>query len=179
MLITLDDDIQRICSEFANKVVSTNIDKYAERNQTDIQKIINDIYVGKVAEYAVYKLLVSRGKSVKEPDVEVYSAKKKSFSADLTDGTLQFHVKCMKKEAAERYGLSWSFQMEDPLIRRPNESDVLVLCEYDNDNIDIKAFIKANKVTSIYTKPFLKKLEYIKKVLMWDDVYKLMKGENG
>jgi hypothetical protein len=177
MIINVTDEEKAKCLDFANRVVNTNIDKYRERNQTDVNKIIDDIYIGKLAEYATYKFLKQAGKDVKEPDIEVYGAKRKSFASDLTDGTLKYHVKCMKKSMADRFGLSWSFQIEDPLVHRPDAQDVIVLCEYDQD-IEIKTLVKATRVKDIYTKPFLKKLHYIKKVLMWDDVYDLIKGVN-
>jgi hypothetical protein len=172
MKINVTNDTRCICRAFANNVVSTNIDRYAARNQKDISKIIDDIYIGKLAEYAAYNLLNERSIRVAEPDTEIYSARDKSFSADLCDGKNYYHVKCMKKSTAERFGLSWSFQVEDSLIKRPLEQDFIVLCEYDDtlDNIDIKHIIKANKVLQLYTHPKLMKLRGIKKVLMWEDV---------
>jgi len=161
------------CRTFAHAVVNTNIDRYAQRNQFDIDKIIDDIFVGKLAEYAAYKFLLSRGKKVTEPDTQVYAANKKSFSADLTDGINHYHVKCMKKSAAERFGLSWSFQIEDRLITRPANNDVMLLCEIDGTDVDIKTIIKATKVTELYTKPVLKKLWHVKRVLMWNDIFEL------
>jgi hypothetical protein len=170
MIITLDESELYKCKKFANDVVSTNIDRYSQRNQTDIVKIIEDIYIGKIAEYAAYKLLLSRGKQVTEPDTKIYSAHKKSFSADLYDGKYSYHVKCMKTSTAERFGLSWSFQIEDKLITSPTDNDVLILCEINNDIVDIKSVIKANKVTHLYTKPVLKKLWEYKRVLTYNQI---------
>jgi hypothetical protein len=171
MIINLTEQEKAVCKKFATDVVGTNVDKYRERNQCDVNKIINDIYVGKLGEFAVYNVLKHGGKTVDAPDVAIYGARKKSFSADLTDGRLKYHVKTMTASAAERYGLSWSFQIEDPLVKRPTDADVLVLCEEDNDTIDVKTFIKANRVCELYTKPKLAKLHYIKRVLMWEDIY--------
>lgn len=177
MLISLTDEEISKCKKFAQDVVHTNIDKYRERNQCDVDKIVDDIFVGKLAEYASYKLLLSKGKQVEEPDVKVYSARRKSFSADLTDGKMQYHVKCMKKSTAERFGLSWSFQMEDKLVTQPSDTDAMILCEIDNTDVDVKAIVKASKVTGLYTKPVLRKLWYVKRVLMWDDVYNMLTGK--
>jgi hypothetical protein len=171
MHIQLSDEEISKCKSFAQAVVSTNVDRYAERNQFDVDKIIDDIFVGKLAEYASYKLLLGRGKQVTEPDSQIYSARKKSFSADLTDGINHYHVKCMKKSTAERFGLSWSFQIEDKLVTKPADTDVMILCEIDGTDVDIKTIIRASKVTGLYTKPVLRKLWHIKRVLMWDDVY--------
>jgi hypothetical protein len=177
MLIRLLDDEINKCKKFADDVVHTNVDKYRERNQFNVDKIIDDIFVGKLAEYASYKFLLSKGKQVQEPDVQVYSARRKSFSADLMDGTIHYHVKCMKKSAAERFGLSWSFQIEDKLVTRPSEVDVMILCEIDGTEVDIKTIIKASKVARLYTKPVLRKLWDVKRVLMWEDVYNLITGK--
>ena len=42
------------CVDFAVSSVESSKDHYASRNQFDLDKIKNDIYLGKVAEYAVY-----------------------------------------------------------------------------------------------------------------------------
>jgi hypothetical protein len=172
MLIQLEDHVKYICKKFACDVVDTNIDEYERRNQFDKDKIIDDIYVGKIAEFATYKLLKRRGKNVVEPDCQVYGSSKKSFSADLKDGSFEYHVKCMKASAARRFGLSWSFQKSDKLVTKPKANDIIVLCEYtDNCDVDIKALVKAKNMMELYTKPVLVRLQHIKCVLMWDDVY--------
>lgn len=175
MIIDISDEEKLLCIKFANDVVNTNVRKYAQRNQTDKKKIIEDIYIGKVAEYATYNYLKSKGRQLEAPDIKIYGAKNKSFSADLSDGSLMFHVKCMKHDTAKRFGLSWSFQKEDPLVTRPDNRDVLVLCEYIDGTIDIKSVIQAKRVINIYTKPVLEKLWGIKKVLQWNDINNLIK----
>lgn len=171
MIINIPQEDYNKCLIFSNSVVDTNIDCYTRRNQNNLFKIKQDILVGKLAEFATYRFLVSKGRTVQEPDCQVYASNRKSFSADLTDGVNKYHVKCMKKETAARFGLSWSFQIEDRLTSRPEETDVLVLCEIDGTVVDIKTIVKANKVMELYTKPVLRKLWNIKKVLMWDDIY--------
>jgi hypothetical protein len=177
MIIKLSNSEIKKCEQFSHDVVHTNIDKYRERNQTDIDKIVNDIYVGKLCEYAVFKLLKSKNKSVNEPDLKVYSARRKSFSADLTDGKFQYHVKGMKQETAIRFGLSWSFQVEDKLVKFPTDNDVLVLCEIAGNDVDIKTIIKAKDLSELYTFPKLAKLKHIKRVLMWDDIYNKLRSK--
>jgi hypothetical protein len=171
--IILNEVDKKECLDFAQKVVSTNTLKYAQRNQTDIDKIIEDIYVGKIAEYAVYNWLKSKGKAVQKPDTEIYQARYKSFDADLKDDKFNYHIKCMRRESAARFGLSWSFQIEDKLLTKPKTNDVLVLCQYNEDNhsIDIMQIIKALQVQQKYTNPVLKKLHGIKKVLEWKNIH--------
>lgn len=173
-IVALSQNQKDICKNFASSVVSTNIDAYRRRNQTDVTKIIDDIYVGKLGEFAAYNFLKHGRRELAAPDVEIYGARKKSFAADLVTTTHKYHVKTMKRESAERYGLSWSFQIQDPLVKNPAINDVLALCEEINGEIDIKCFVRASRVCGLYTKPKLAKLHNIKVVLMWDDVEKVL-----
>lgn len=178
------EDLAR-CSDFAQSVISTNADCYAKRNQTDLQKIIQDITIGKMAELGAAQLLSSRGLMHSEPDFAVYSKENKSFGADLigwkekgnmTSTIWNFHVKSMERNTAIRFGLSWSFQAKDSLVRSPHSNDYLVLCEYeqsvaeDGYLVDIKAAVKAMDVTDYWKDPKLEKLRGIKKVLYWKEL---------
>lgn len=182
-VIELSDEEVMKCRRFALDVVDTNINKYRQRNQFNKRKIIKDIYVGKKAEIAAWKYLnnigveegtyTSEGVSTNEPDFEIYGASRKSFDSDLYDPfyKTKYHVKSMTKENAERWGLSWSFQMEDPLVSRPDEKDVIVLCEVlDKYNVDVKLIMDAVIAQGLYGVPRLYKLKRIKKVLYWEDI---------
>ena len=70
------------CKIFAAFSVDSSADEYARRNQNDINKIKIDIYRGKVAEFMVYNYLVSRGKHVTKPDLNIYDKHHKSFDSD-------------------------------------------------------------------------------------------------
>jgi hypothetical protein len=176
MIIPLTQEEYEMCLKFSDNVVETNKDCYASRNQTNVTKIKDDILVGKLAEYAVYKLLLLRGKNVTAPDLQVYSTNRKSFSADLKDEVFEYHVKCMKSSAAARFGLSWSFQKQDKLVTQPKTNDIIVLSEYtDAGDIEVKALVRAQNMQKLYTKPVLRKLQDIKCVLMWDDVYEYLR----
>ena len=69
---------ESLCSAFSNEVYQTNKDIYAQRNQNNESKVKNDIYIGKLAEFAVYNYLLSKGKIVSAPDIMIYESKKKS-----------------------------------------------------------------------------------------------------
>lgn len=173
MLIKINDEQYAKCFQFSKKVVDTNLDCYARRNQTDKEKIIDDILVGKLAEIASEKLLAARGIEHSETDLNIYSVGGKSFDPDLYGWTewksWKFHVKCMKHENAERWGLSWSFQAKDHIVSDPCDDEYIILCEMmDYHTIDIKTVVKANTLLNCWDDPKLNKLKGIKKVLYWD-----------
>jgi len=181
-VIELSNEEVMKCRRFALDVVDTNIEKYRQRNQFNKKKIIKDIYVGKKGEIAAWKYLnnigvdegtYTSGIFTNKPDFEIYGARRKSFDADLFDETSKesFHVKTMTHESAERWGLSWSFQIEDPLVSRPEQKDHIVLCEVlDKFNVDVKFVMDALMAQNLYGVPRLYKLRRIKKVLYWKDI---------
>lgn len=175
MIIKISDSEYKKCLTFSKKVVDTNIDCYSRRNQNDKEKIVDDILTGKVAEIASEKLLTARGIEHSETDLNIYSVGGKSFDADLVGWTerhsWKFHVKCMKKENAERWGLSWSFQTKDPLVTDPDDDEHIILCEMlDYHTIDIKTVVRANTLFNCWSDPKLDKLKGIKKVLYWETI---------
>ena len=178
MFIKISDAEYNRCLRFSKKVVDTNIDCYSRRNQTDKEKIIDDILVGKIAEIASEKLLTARGMEHSETDLNIYDVGGKSFDPDLYGWTerhsWKFHVKCMKKENAERWGLSWSFQARDHLVTDASGDEYIILCEMvDYHTIDIKTVVKANTLFNCWSEPKLSKLKGIKKVLYWETLERL------
>jgi hypothetical protein len=121
--IKIPKKVREQCEQFAIECASTNKDEYAKRNQTNLSKIQLDIVVGKIGEWAVMKFL---GKGCSKPDFEIYTAKKKSFDADLTYNGVNVHVKSQSEKSASMYGISWLFQKRDPLYRKPNPDDLIV-----------------------------------------------------
>jgi len=126
----LDRDIVILCQHFADNVVSTNIDCYKNRNQYSIDKIKKDILTGKLAEWGVFFVyhFLRKKVNITSPDMRIYSAKDKSFDADLKFGLFNLHVKSQTSESAHRYGDSWIFQSKDPLFVSANEYDIIVGC---------------------------------------------------
>ena len=176
MLIKLTQEEYDTCYDFTQKVVQSNLDCYARRQQFNREKIEDDIIVGKLAEVACRKLLIARGMSPSDIDFAIYGKRKKSFSADITARVNKgpewyFHVKCMKEGTASRFGLSWSFQVQDSLVRDAGESDYLMLCQMnDYFTIDVKTVTLAHTLKDCWKDPKLSKLLGIKKVLYWSDL---------
>ncbi len=165
-----DEDIEKI-DEFVEKSIVTHISHYRKRNQTDIQKIKNDIYNGKLAEFGVYYLYKDRMK-ITYPDINVYHTSKKSFDSDfIINDSIHLHVKSQHIMISKKFGLSWSFQKEDSLTYSPNENDwiIFVLVE-DYNRIRIIKRCKASDLKNKYKEPLLERLKSIKKVIYYEDL---------
>lgn len=139
----LGTDIYRLCENFADRVVYTNKDEYAKRKQSNLQKIKQDIFVGKLAEWGIYFIYLQRGrKNVSVPDMNIYSKENKSFDPDLRWGLFNLHIKSQNFESADRYGDSWIFQAKDPLFDFSNEYDIVVGCRVGIDDFELGAFVE-------------------------------------
>lgn len=109
--------------KFASDVVPT-VD-YRDSNQSDARKIQDDHFVSKLGEEAVRKVFAERGKSVVGPDYAIYSQGQKSWVADLRVDGKDLAVKTMRRTAAQKWGLSWTFQSSsfrrDTILDKPDE----------------------------------------------------------
>lgn len=171
--IELSEEVVKRCRAFAEEVVHTNIDQYKRRNQGNPTKIIEQIVTGKMGEFAFSQFL-----GTAEPDLQIYAKKQKSFGADLTHDNLQVHVKSQSKNSADKYGVSWSFQVQDKLITQPKEEDFLGLCVIEGNVVEIYDFIPATKVVGVLREPVLPQLRFTKRVLYWEDLKKILNVPN-
>ena len=170
---TLSSDIIFMCKCFADKVIDTNIDEYNNRKQFNRQKIWNDIFYGKLAEWGVYFIYLKRNRlSITTPDMKIYSGSYKSFDADLNWNLYKLHIKSQTKKSERNYGTSWIFQSNDPLFKKSKEYDIIIGCTVDfisEDQcvIDIKLESQFKKL--IFAEPKLNKFEGNKKALYLKD----------
>jgi hypothetical protein len=108
-------------SAFADTVIDTV--NYRDSNQSRRQKIRDDHFVSKVGEEAVRLVFEARKCVVEGPDYTIYSDRQKSWVADLKINALEVAVKTQRRSAANRYGLSWTFQdspkRRDPILSMP------------------------------------------------------------
>ena len=124
--------LPRATIEKAKKFASDVIDtvNYEDSNQINRTKIKDDHFISKLGEEAVKKVFENLGKSVNGPDYTIYSQKQKSWAADLRVEGKDLAVKTMKKSAASKYGLSWTFQSSsfrrDSILDKPNAWVVFV-----------------------------------------------------
>lgn len=100
------------CSKFATDSVATSADKYARRNQLDIEKIKKDIRNGKIGEEVVWESLLRKYPGLTGPDYKIYSKKDKSWDPDLRDilSNMRLGVKSQDIESSLSFGESWVFQ---------------------------------------------------------------------
>jgi len=118
-------------STFADAVTATV--NYRDSNQSIKEKIRDDHFVSKLGEEAVRFVFEERKCEVEGPDYNVYAGKGKSWEADLKVNGLDVAVKTQRRSAANRYGLSWTFQdspeRRDPILDMPDAWVCLVVYE--------------------------------------------------
>ena len=175
-ILTYNVDIKDYlrCVQFAHDSIQTNLDAYARRNQKNVHKIFNDIVVGKIGEFAVYKYLKEKHE-LDEPDLKIYSKENKSFDADLKTAGFDIHVKAQSKYQSETYGTSWSFHPTDKLITKPSDTDVIFLCSVDDLMVDILSYNKASFYLDLYDEPIKESLKKTKKVIYFTRIIKKLK----
>jgi hypothetical protein len=105
-------DIYEKCTSFAKASVGSSSDKYARRNQFNIEKIVKDIRNGKIGEEGTYKVLLGKFPQLSSPDHNIYDKKDKSWDPDLKDlaSGIRVGVKSQDYESAIHFGESWVFQ---------------------------------------------------------------------
>ncbi len=116
---------------FADAVTDTV--NYRDSHQTLKKKILDDHFVSKLGEEAVRLVFERRNCVVAGPDYTIYGEKQKSWAADLKINSLEVAVKTQRRSAANRYGLSWTFQdspeRHDPILSMPEAWVCLVAYE--------------------------------------------------
>lgn len=130
-VVPIPDEAKERARAFAFKVTETV--NYKDSNQTVIEKVRDDHFVSKLGEEAVRILFEGRNCLVEGPDYGVYEAKRKSWASDLKINDLDVAVKTQRRSAAQRYGLSWTFQdspeRRDPILDMPDAWVCLVVFE--------------------------------------------------
>lgn len=141
MKFIISPEIYAKCTEFSTNSVSSSSDKYARRNQFNVEKIKYDIKVGKIGEQLVYDSLCSNFPNLSEPDYNVYDKKNKSWDADLKDLHTPFTlaVKSQDIRSELEFGRSWVFQHR---VGKKFDNDVAI---FDNsDNTHYVSFVSLN-----------------------------------
>ena len=130
-IIHLSPEAVARANAFADAVTDTV--NYRDSNQTRKKKIHDDHFVSKLGEEAVRLVFEARNCLVEGPDYTIYDGKQKSWAADLRINALAVAVKTQRRSAANRYGLSWTFQdspdRRDPILSMPQAWVCLVVYE--------------------------------------------------
>ncbi|HLD91141.1 MAG TPA: hypothetical protein VI911_09030 [Patescibacteria group bacterium] len=162
----VNKDTINLCKQFALDSVESSLDEYSKRNQSNKELIIQQIFEGKVAEFAVYQYYKDRQLDCTLPDISIYTKRKKSFSSDLQVGMYHIHVKSQNLSSQRRYGKSWLFQAKDPLFKKATEYDICVFCTVDENVVTIE--LKDQFVNLTFSEPKLDKLKGNKKAFYLD-----------
>lgn len=147
-------------ADFADSVTSTV--NYRDSNQSVVEKIRDDHFVSKLGEEAVKSVFEARNCQVEGPDYTVYAGKGKSWEADLKVNGLEVAVKTQRRSAAQRYGLSWTFQdapeRRDPILDMPDAWVCLVVYEDLKDGHECVVYPLRKIKQLIFEAPRLSKL---------------------
>jgi len=141
---------EKQCKLFSEFSVTSSLDEYEKRNQSNKDKITTDIYNGKEAEFMVYNFLISSSKKLNSPDLNIYDKFNKSYDADLVLKNANIHVKSHKVNS--NFPVSWVFQKNDPLLVYRDEKDFLALVVINNDI----SYMYLNKISEVQFKEPIK-----------------------
>lgn len=140
--------------------------------QHNVDKIKNDIIIGKLGEIAAYKYITSKGRVCTYPDFNVYQAYEKTYEADLFSNDNKIHVKTQDIDSANRFGTSWMFQKNDTLTFSPSEKEFILLSVLDSKNMKvmIKKIEKASYFIGKYKEPIKESLRGNKLTIYLSDL---------
>lgn len=172
--ILIPKDAEDRAFEFARSVIATV--NYRDSNQAVKEKIRDDHFVSKLGEEAVRILFQGRECLVEGPDYGVYEAKRKSWAADLKINGLEVAVKTQRRSAANRYGLSWTFQdshkRRDPILDMPDAWVCLVVFEDLKEETECLVYPLRKIKQLIFEAPRLSKLAGKKKAVYLETLIK-------
>jgi hypothetical protein len=171
------------CEQFSLECAQTNLSRYKSRGQSVINKIVSDIFVGKMGECAVYLNKVSLGLECSEPDFNIYRGRQKSYDADLRSENRKLHVKTQSLNSATKYGTSWILQAKegdaDKLFKHRDDNDFAVLCVMKSDTlVTILAEVSIIWlfVNHLIEEPKIKFFIGTKKALYWSNIQARLEG---
>ena len=134
------------CVNFANDRIGRSADLYSYRGEKRLHKMVEDIIIGTVGEYGVYKYLKKKQIEVCKPDLKIYENKRKSFAADLFNDDIKIHVKSQGVESAKRYGNSWLMQKRDKVINDPSKNEYFAFTNVDGKRVTILGIVKCSDI---------------------------------
>lgn len=173
----------KLAKEFAPKYARSVVNHYAKtRGQSDVNLIATQAIPSKIFEFMIYNYLSKHGQC-SEPDIEIYSGKKKSFDCDLNfsqslpngdTNDYKIHVKSQDHSTIRNKDyISWGFQMSDPLYTNPTEQDFVMTGIWMDDEVG-RLLVKryAQDVMHLAADPVKLAFKNNKKFLYLKDVVK-------
>lgn len=159
-VIHLSSEAVDRATAFADAVITTV--NYRDSNQSVKEKISDDHFVSKLGEEAVRFVFEQRDCAVEGPDYTIYSGKRKSWAPDLKINMLDVAVKTQRRSAAQRYGLSWTFQdspeRRDPILDMFDAWVCLVVFEDEKPGYECMVYPLRKIKQLIFEAPRLSKL---------------------
>lgn len=166
------------CDTFARAQLATSMSQYRRRNQSNPERIVAQIIDGKLGELFAYHYLKKQGFESTMPDFEIYTARQKSFDADLYSHKTAIHVKSQNITSAKRYGSSWVFQAggigfgnRDPCLdNSQDEWCIFVTVDHESKSATVLGPYNINDVRPHMKDPKLSHLKGIKKCIYQKDI---------
>jgi hypothetical protein len=129
---------------------SGNLYKTRTRNNVKEENLISDIYLGKMAEFAVWNFLHKQKKNATFPDINVYESYRKNYDADIMIGETKVHVKSCSEN---NYSNSWVFRPSDPIVSNPDKNDFVALVVLTKQSTFDAYFLSAIELLGMYKPP--------------------------
>lgn len=138
MIINIDPDKLKDCREFAKKRIKSSKGLYAYRGESKSDKMIQDIVIGTIGEWAIKEYFDLHGMDCTVPDMTIYEKNNKSYNADLLINYYDVHVKSQGIKSAKLYGNSYLVQRSDKVVKEPSDKDLFAFAEVDLDNNEVR-----------------------------------------
>ena len=159
MLVKITQEQYDKARAFAEQRIGSSKGLYSYRGESKTEKMIEDIIVGTVGEFAAAKYLRSKGLSCTRPDLKIYEAKRKSFDADLfanesvdielnINKEFKIHVKSQSVKSSKRYGNSWLLQKSDKIVKSPSKNDLFLFTNVNGLEVEILGVVACKDIVS-------------------------------
>jgi hypothetical protein len=184
--ISIDEETVLICKDFIKKRHKKPDSFWSARadEQTPEYKIVNDHFIGKKGEFALYNLLIRKGYKCSLPDVKVYKIQERSFKEDLivyhpNGCEMLLHIKTMRADDVSKYGISYMFTKGDPLIDTPmdNEFIGMMIAHNNGTTFELVNILPAQDVFPEFSD--LPKAEYKRRsfvAIYYENIFKTLRN---
>ena len=153
-MIELTEDELIKCKEFAEIVTKNTVKRYKERNPlANTDKIIQDHYIAKLSEIAVYKHLIANNRDASYPSFKLEYDQSEDCDIYINGATRNIRLHCKVCRDDSRVKDSWLIQANS--VPKLDEDDYFALCRFRApNNIEILKIISSQdiiwKPTKIY-----------------------------
>ena len=168
-----------LCHQYACDELESTFEQRKRRNQFNKNAMITQTTCGKLAEWACTLYFLDKGEPISDPDMEIYTASKKSFDADLQVDGHDLHVKSQTTESATRFGTSWMFQYSgkgtghcDPLLKKENGLVAFCVVDMKSHKVQIVGVCEFDKIRHKLREPMKEVLKKTKRCIYLEDLCK-------